>query len=495
MDRFENSSNNQPQINNHHHAKTQESFRQNSSFAEKILDVSGIFSLHSDDHDIRKVTREKVENMLYAKQLDQAQKEIPYLGQQAINPWLWENKVQTEILANLLREFLSHAMENAPLVFIKKFEHARKLQILTAKLYGVPSDQIRDEQLLDAKSLQRGIHHLPKDELTSSLFHFLMEKSIQAGLLNEKIPAKKPHKSPPLHPRILSFKMHMEEQGFARKHIRNYVTCVQQLFMWLCANVRVFAATSPDAISILQIQNEHLLMYRTYKLKLIKEGLCSPITFEHSIYAIRSFYGFLRDRYGYNAPLQRFRAISAPRYSPREIPTDEQIDALFQVVKQYARDPILEQLGYRFMLDLGLRLSEVANIKWKDINLGARTIVTHSKGKKAHFLPLSVELKKLLLEVQNYPSATYVMGKTPSIIKRELYENFKLYAMIAAWPFPGGVHLFRHIFITRLAYKKRLPQAIKEVARVKMLNTVGLYIHMANQDEHLISEINKLNYD
>ncbi|MNV92049.1 hypothetical protein D3C71_1866020 [compost metagenome] len=67
--------------------------------------------------------------------------------------------------------------------------------------------------------------------------------------------------------------------------------------------------------------------------------------------------------------------------------------------------------------------------------------------------------------------------------------------MITGWPFPGGVHIFRHMFITRLAYKGILPQAIKELARVSMLDTVGLYIHMAHRDGHMISQIDLLQYE
>lgn len=101
------------------------------------------------------------------------------------------------------------------------------------------------------------------------------------------------------------------------------------------------------------------------------------------------------------SPLQRFRSVKAPRYSPRELPTDQQIEAFFHVVEQYARNPVREQIGYRLMFHLGLRLSEVAQIKWSDINLGTRTIVIHSKGKKSHVLPLVGSLYSLLQELKN----------------------------------------------------------------------------------------------
>lgn len=488
----------QPLFDKQNHLETQESFRQNLSFAEKILDVQGIFPTINDDHDIRKVTREKVENMLYAKQLIPEIQHIEgntYLGAKGINQWIWENKVQPEIPQSLLREYLSRCMHNTPYNFSRKFKLTRNLLLHLAKLHEIESSQIQDRHLLDPKSLHQGFEHLAKDK-ASTLFHFLMKKSIQNGMLDEDFPFfKASDKQPSMHPRILSFQMHMEEKGFSRKHIRDTGTHVNQLFVWLCANVQMFRKTTPNTISVFQIQNEHLLMYRTYKLRLVRDGYYSRISFTHSIYAIRSFYRFLHERFGYEPPLRRFRSVNAPRYSPRELPTDQQIEAFFHVVEQYARNPVREQIGYRLMFHLGLRLSEVAHIKWSDINLGTRTIVIHSKGKKSHVLPLVGKLYSLLHELQTQPRTTYLMGQKTSTIKHELYEYFILYAMITGWQFPGGVHIFRHIFITRLAYKGILPQAIKELARVSMLDTVGLYIHMAHQDEHMISQIDQLKYE
>jgi len=486
-------------LKNQDHLETQESFRQNLSFAEKILDVSGIFSTLSDDHDIKKITREKVEHMLYAKQMMpeiQSAEENTHLGPQGVNQWIWDTKVESEIPVLLLREFLNRSKNIAPHDFFKKFEHARNLLIQTARHHGITPTQVEDRHLLDPESILHGMKQLAKNDLTTSLFRFLIRKSVQAGLLDNKFSiTKASRENPRMHPRIQSFKVHLEQRGFVRKHVRNTITRVEQLFVWLCANVRLFSAASPDTISIFQIQNEHLLAYRTYMLKLVKEGIYSPITFTHCIYAIRSFYRFLRERFGYEPPLQRFRAIKAPRYKPRDIPTEQQIEAFFHVVRRYAGDPVREQIGYRLMLHLGLRLSEVANIKWKDINLGTRTIVIHSKGKKSHVLPLAGKLYSLLQELQFKPMTNYLLGEKTSTIAGNLYEYFKLYAMITGWTFPGGVHLFRHTFITRLAYKEVPPQAIKEVARVTMLDTVGLYMHVARHDQHMISQINLLKYE
>ncbi len=478
--------------------KPQESFPQNFSFAEKILDPDGMFSSLSDDYDIRKVTREKVENILYANQLISdhvGTEETDRLGPQGINQWLWENKVLREISPSTLQDYLKTCIYNAPHVFIRRLKMTRSLLQLVAKVQRIPVAQVQNHHVLDPSSIRYATEHLAI-RYSKSLFQFLLKLSIHNGYINEKIPPlHSTSKQEPFHPRILNYKSHMESKGFSPKHIRNSITHVQQCFHWLCSNVQEFQGKSPAEISVFHIQNKHLLMYRTYKRKMVKDRVCSPITFTHCIYAIRSFYYFLNERFGYEPPLYRFESITVERYHPRDIPTRDQIDSFLQVVNRYAKEPKLEQLGYRFMIELGLRLSEVAKIKWKDINLATHNIVIHSKGKKTHILPLAGKLYELVQECHNNAKTTYLFGKSVRTIENQFYEYYKLYAMMAGWSFPGGVHLFRHTFTTNLAMKGILPQTIKELARVQMLNTVGLYIHMANQDTRLINQINLLSYE
>lgn len=129
--------------------------------------------------------------MLYAKQLMpeiQNTEDNTHLGPKGINQWIWENRVQSEIPQSLLGEFLSRGMEIVPHNFFKKFEHVRNLLIQTAKLHGITPAQVENRHLLDPEPLRHGMKHLAKNEVTSSLFHFLMRKSIQAGLMEKNSP-------------------------------------------------------------------------------------------------------------------------------------------------------------------------------------------------------------------------------------------------------------------------------------------------------------------
>lgn len=247
--------------------------------AEKILAIHGMFSSLRDDYDIRKVTREKVERMLYAEKLQYETKTIETSnrpGPRSINRWIWDNRVQTEINPTLLHEYLKKGMKNTPKVFYRKFQYVSDLLIHVSNFYKITSDQVQNKHLLEPDAIRYAMEHAARNSLCQTLFKFLMRKSVQSGLLDKKFPiAKNSQEKPNMHPRIVQFQIHLEERGLSRNSIRKVITSVHQLFSWLCANIQTFTGTSPDQISVFQIQNSHLLAYRSYKLKQVQAGTCS----------------------------------------------------------------------------------------------------------------------------------------------------------------------------------------------------------------------------
>ncbi|WP_313638312.1 tyrosine-type recombinase/integrase [Paenibacillus sp.] len=497
MKKFKNaetSNHNPHQINDLDQQTTQESFRQNLSFAEKILVFSGMLPIVSDD-DIRKVTREKVEEVLYVAKLQEVTIDTEQRpGPSGINPWIWDNKVMPEIRSKYLQDYLAPSVHLTPSTFYLRYSSVRNLLRHIAELLRICPFEVEDKHLLDPRFYDR----ILDSSLHPPVHHHLVQYLIKIKILK---PAAKSEVASTcaaieVHPTLQKYELHLQQKGYAHEHMRHCVANVRELLAWLSTNIREYAGVSPQDIAIFRITNEQLLAYRSFKLKQVRAGINTPITFSHLISAIRSFFYYLQKYYGYNPPLQRFRAIKAPRYKARELPTDEQIKCFFLVVEQYAEDPIREQIGYRLLVELGLRLSEAARVTWGDINLGTRTIVIHSKGKRSHTLPLVGKLYACLQQARNQqPSQELILGKNPASIADKLYRSFKWYALIAGWHFQGGVHFFRHIFITRLTYKHVLPQTLKELARVVRLDTVSLYMQLSQQDQYLTNQINLLNYN
>lgn len=188
------------------------------------------------------------------------------------------------------------------------------------------------------------------------------------------------------------------------------------------------------------------------------------------------------------------KSIKAPRYKYRDLPTDEQIITYLEVINQYSDHPAMERVAFRLMYSLGLRSIEVARLSWDDINLGTKTVRIHGKGDRYDLLPLVGELyEDLLLIERSQSSSKYLLGKSVNQNLRDLQDNYKLYSLIAGWEFTGGLHLFRHLFITNLAKNNILPQNIQKLARVEKLDTVSLYTHINQKSMWLNEEINKLN--
>jgi integrase/recombinase XerD len=473
---------------------TQESFRQNLSFAEKILDFSGILPTASDD-DIRKVTREKVEEMLYVTKLQKVHVEAEHRpGPSGINPWIWENKVIPEIKSKLLQDYLAPSVHLSPSTFHLRYGSVRNLLRHMAELHHIHPFEVEDKHLQDPSSSDR----ILDSSLHPPVHRHLIQYFQKIEVIKQEVKPYVTSTNAALeaHTTLQKYQIHLQQKGYASEYIRHCVANVRDLFTWLTANIREFAGISPKDIAIFRITNEQLLDYRSYKLKQVRKGIYSPITFTHLISGIRSFFYYLQKQYGNNPPLQRFRSIKAPRYKARELPTDEQINCYFRVVEQYAVDPIREQIGFRLLIELGLRLSEAARVTWGDVNLGVRTIVIHSKGNRSHTLPLVGKLYDCLQQIkkQQLPHEL-ILGKDSESIADQIYRSFKWYALIAGWPFQGGVHFFRHIFITRLTYKHVLPQTLKELARVVRLDTVSLYMQLSQQDEYLTNQINLLKYN
>ncbi|MFS0555055.1 tyrosine recombinase XerC [Brevibacillus sp. 179-C9.3 HS] len=499
MDNLEAKSPENQQSGNNSKVESTQSFRQKHVFAEKILPNECIIPPACDKHDIKKITRRKLEDMLYAESLTPSLSPSKVSSskkqQYGINRWIWDNKISTEIYPSVLKDYLRRCINNSPQWFYVAYKGVVEMQQMVVRYHQISLCDLENEHIFSLSTLNYLIANLTLSEPKKSIVRFIEKRMRLAGLIETKLvfpKQKRDHKL--IHPKVLAYQKHLIKRGLSQKQCRLCLYTLNDLLSWLSANVQDFNGISPHEIPIIRISNTHLLAYRSYKRKLVKEGSCSAITFEHAMYNIRSFFLFLKKQFGFSAPLQNFRAIKAPRYYFREIPTNQQLANFFEVINDYSDSPCRDRVAYGLLLYLGLRLSEVSRVTWNDINLGNKTLAIHSKGGKEHLLPLAGSLFESICELSKNRAETsnLLLGDNPTSIANRIYLNYKLYALIADWSFPGGVHFFRHIFLSRLAQKGILPQAMKELARVQNLNTVSIYVHLGQQQ--LINQINLLNY-
>jgi integrase/recombinase XerD len=477
----------------------EDSFRQNASFAEKNLLNEGMFSPNDDDHDIKSMTRARVENMLHAvrtRQIESAPTEVP-LGREGINQWIWENKVFCDIPTDILKTYLYLKKSYDAMGFYQYYRLVQELLQEIAIYRQIPVSKMMDEHILNEDSMtflmESFATSINKKTLVTYLYKHFIKSNPQPMVLY--LPPTQRRQSKTIHPKVLEYQKQLFKEGKAIGTQRNFLKYMNMFLPWLVNNMLDFASYEAHTVPILKIKEMHLEEFRSTLLKRERNGEYARVTIAECLYAIKGFFQFLKRKYGFPDPSKKLKSLKAPRYGFRELPTNEQITGFFNVIDRYSDDPVLERIAFRFMLSLGLRSIEVVRILWDDINFGIKTIRIHGKGDRYDTLPLVGNLYDDLRKIQgSSPSSKYLFGDNLDQNLRNLQNNYKLYSLIAGWEFPGGLHLFRHGFVTKLAEKHILPQALQKLSRVERLDTVSLYMHLNQKQTRLNQEVNKLSY-
>ncbi len=262
---------------------------------------------------------------------------------------------------------------------------------------------------------------------------------------------------------------------------------------WLTTFYVKFHSYSLNSIPLYLVTADHLEDYKVYLMRQFHGGVYKKHTISDTFYNIRSLFECLYHmRIIPNDITKNINSIKFEKYKYRDLPTNQHLSEFFGAVMCYTPDPLKFCTAYKLMLYLGLRKSEVAYLESSNINFGTNTISVKGKGNKYDILPLPKLLLDDLHSLFNL-NEKYVFCDKPQTFKSELYNYYKLISFVFNWDFPGGVHIFRHTFITRLSEQPNLlPQVIQYLSRHARPDTTSLYIH--RDDKSLNNAINKINY-
>ena len=125
--------------------------------------------------------------------------------------------------------------------------------------------------------------------------------------------------------------------------------------------------------------------------KQLKQGLRAS-TINRRLYVMKGFYEYLQEELqcDVSVPVRSSHFIRRGRPLPKTL-SDEAIRRLFQVI----RDP-RDRAMFALMLRCGLRVGEVANLEFENVNLFARQLRFTGKGRKERVVPLCKEMLNLL---------------------------------------------------------------------------------------------------
>lgn len=203
---------------------------------------------------------------------------------------------------------------------------------------------------------------------------------------------------------------------------------------------------------------------------------------KHRISALKLFYKFTVKQ-----PL-KFKNIEYPR-SEKKLPivlSVDEIQAMFNVCTNLKHKLILALL-----YSCGLRVSELINLKWSDINRSRMIInVIKGKGNKDRQVMLAPSLILLLEKYwSQYKSKEYVLNGQKSLkySDRSVLQVVKQLADTAGINKKVYTHLIRHCSFTHMVEDNVDINLIQRLAGHNNVKTTNIYIHTS---DNLISKIN-----
>ena len=144
------------------------------------------------------------------------------------------------------------------------------------------------------------------------------------------------------------------------------------------------------------------------------------------------------------------------------------------------------------MIDCGLRLSEVVNLKISDLDLKNNYLIINGKGSKQRLVPFGISTKKQLVIYIQYrvnlnnnnslflnQNLTAITTNTIKMLFARLKKQEKFKRI-----YP---HLLRHTFATNFIYAGGNLEVLRVLMGHSTINITQIYIHLAAQ-KHLLND-------
>ena len=260
------------------------------------------------------------------------------------------------------------------------------------------------------------------------------------------------------------FKAYLEFRGYSQGTIKQYLNDVR-LFVKITNSMPWEVNSKTILFFLLDLKRK-----RSYKSSTLYRKICS----------LKTFYEFLK-RIGLTNenPIDNIERPKLRKRLPQFL-TEEEVEKLIMVA-----DNFRNKLIVRLLYTTGLRVSELVNLNWEDIDFKNKEIIVRSgKGGKGRIVLVDETTLKMLLKYKemtgkNRGSIFDLSVRTVQHIIKELRERAKLTKKVTP-------HVLRHTFATHLLEAGADIRAIQELLGHSSLSTTQIYTHVTR--EHIRRE-------
>ena len=259
------------------------------------------------------------------------------------------------------------------------------------------------------------------------------------------------------------------EKRFSKNTVISYLQDLNQFFKFLSSEYNVSNNTEI---------NFHLV--RHWITRLLENGL-EASSVNRKISTLKTYFRFL-EREGYVKENPMFKIIS-PKAKKR-LPIfleEEKINNLLDDIKfesgfKGQRDKLIIELFYL----TGMRLSELINIKIKDLNFNNFEVKVIGKRKKERIIPLSdkiIKSIKMIIDNKNSEDYLFTNTKGDKLYNKMIYRVVIKYIGKVSSMKKKSPHILRHTFATHMLNNGADINAIKELLGHSNLSATQVYTH------------------
>jgi len=201
--------------------------------------------------------------------------------------------------------------------------------------------------------------------------------------------------------------------------------------------------------------------------------------------AVRSLYRWmLREGLAEHNPATPVRAPKSPRRLPATLDADS-IGQLLEIpcdTPLAIRDKAIMELFY----SSGLRLSELAGLRWEQLDLGSGMVTVTGKGNRTRMVPVGRMAAQALLEWRKIRSEfasfeqpnVFVSQRGNPISPRTIQARIRYWARHQGIPQNIHPHLLRHSFASHMLESSGDLRAVQELLGHVDISTTQVYTHL-----------------
>lgn len=200
-----------------------------------------------------------------------------------------------------------------------------------------------------------------------------------------------------------------------------------------------------------------------------------PATINKELSFVKHLFNYARrcNRFFSNNPVSISGLLTVNNVKTRVLTSEEEA-----LILAHADEPLLSII--RIALLTGLRLNSIRTLSWASVEFNANTITvesTYSKNKKAHVLPISSAIRKILLEAKlRGAGSPHVFPEAMTITRSSLGKRF--FELCKKLGIQGlRFHDLRHTCGTRLAEKGHGIETISKVLGHSSIIMSMRYVH------------------